>query len=334
MMIEFTIYVILAAFLFWPERGIVMRWQRGRRLRSRQAIEDALMHINQRQHEGRPGSIESLSSSMKLPPRYILELVNRMDQQGLLNVTGDGLSLSSDGHRWALQVVRAHRLFERYLADETAVPMEALHTTAHRLEHTVSVDQVNKMDADMGHPAYDPQGDPIPNESGEVEPLAGQSLVDWPVNEIALIVHIEDEPDEVYAQIIADGLEPGMLLTVIESTGTRIVCESERNEHVLAPVVAANITVQAAPSGISRRQGDRLSELGLGSKGRVVAIDAACRGLTRRRFLDLGITPGVTIESVLENAFNDPTAYRVRGAMIALRREQADMVWIENAERK
>ncbi|MBT5876452.1 MAG: ferrous iron transport protein A [Candidatus Latescibacteria bacterium] len=125
-----------------------------------------------------------------------------------------------------------------------------------------------------------------------------------------------------------------MLLTVIESTGTRIVCESERNEHVLAPVVAANITVQAAPSGISRRQGDRLSELGLGSKGRVVAIDAACRGLTRRRFLDLGITPGVTIESVLENAFNDPTAYRVRGAMIALRREQADMVWIENAERK
>ncbi len=324
--------LILAAVLFWPEHGLFLRWQRNRRLHSRPAIEDALMHIHQRSHEGRPASIESLSSSMGLPIKSILELVKKMDRQGLLSISGEGLQLSAEGHRWALQVVRAHRLFERYLADETAVPMEALHTTAHRLEHTVSIDQVNKMDADMGHPAFDPQGDPIPNESGEVQPLSGQALVDFPQNGHARIVHIEDEPYEVYAQIIAEGLEPGMLLTIVESSPTRVVVESDRDEHVLAPVVAANITVQEAPTGVVEQQGEPLTTLPMGEKGRVVAIGASCRGLTRRRFLDLGITPGVSIEPVMESAFHDPTAYRVRGTLIALRREQADMVWIEKIE--
>ncbi len=323
------IIVLLVLLLFWPERGLFVLWQRDRRLQSRQAIEDALMHLHQRQHEDRPGSIESLSSSMKLPSSAILDLVNRMDQQGLLSVAGEGLLLSPDGHRWALQIVRAHRLFERYLADETAVPMEALHITAHRLEHTVTVDEVNKMDADLGHPAFDPQGDPIPNEAGEVEKLSGQSIVDWPIGQPGVIVHIEDEPQEVYAQIIADGLEPGMLITVIDATRTRVVLESERNEHVLAPVVAANLTIAPAPDDAKGLRGDRLTTLGIGQKGRVVAIDAACRGLTRRRFLDLGITPGVTIEPVMASAFQDPTAYRLRGTMIALRKAQADMILIE-----
>lgn len=332
-MAAWLILTVLGLIIFWPEYGLYMRWRRNRRLNSRRAVEDALMHIHQRQHEGRPASVESLSSSLRMPPRSILGLIQRMEGQRLLIVSGDGIHLSTEGHRWALQVVRAHRLLERYLADETSVPMEELHSRAHRLEHSVSTDELNKLDADLGHPAFDPQGDPIPSAGGEEPPvIAGRSLVDWPTNTTAQIVHIEDEPDEVYAQIVAEGLEPGMVVNVIESSETRLVIETERMEvAVLAPVVAANVSVVKTSGETHARQGRRLSSLKMGEPGRVIAIDSACRGLTRRRFLDLGITPGVMIEPVMESAFRDPTAYRVRGSLIALRREQSDLIRIEPA---
>ena len=326
-MMEWLVIIVMALVLFWPEHGLYIRWRRHRWLNSRHAVEDALRHIHQRQHEGRPASVESLSSSLRIPPKSVLVLVYRLENMGLLTVSGDGLRLSSEGHRWALQVVRAHRLFERYLADETSVSTLDLHGRAHQLEHTVSTDEINKLDADMGHPAFDPQGDPIPTADGEVQPLASRSLVDWPVNTAAQIVHVEDEPAEVYAQIVAEGLEPGMVVAIIDSSATRLVVETGTTEHVLAPVVAANISVREAPKTTTTRQGERLSSLKMGEQGRVTAIDPACRGLTRRRFLDMGITPGVMISPELESAFREPTAYRVRGTLIVLRREQADLIW-------
>lgn len=325
--------VALLLVLFWPERGVFIRWRRARRLNSRQVIEDALMHVHHRQHNGRPASIESLSAALGIPTGGILKLVQRMEAQALLVMTGEGLRLTGGGHRWALQVVRAHRLFERYLADETGVPMQEVHGRAHRLEHTVSAAELNKLDADLGHPAFDAHGDPIPNEAGQLQNVSSQSLVDWPVNRAAQIVHVEDEPPEVYAQIVAEGLSPGMIVTPIESDATRLVIESDGMEHVLAPAIAANISVREAPAEDHAPRGRRLSTLTMGERARVVGIDPTCRGLTRRRFLDLGLTPGARVEAVMQSVFRNPAAYRVRNTLIALRRDQADLVWIEDEKR-
>lgn len=324
----FLVGALLIA-IFWPGQGLYARWRRSLRLQSRQAIEDAMTHLHQWRHEERPVSVELLANTLGMTAPDILVLVNRMSQQGLIIIKGDGLRLTPVGHRWALQVIRAHRLFERYLADETSVPMEELHARADQLEHTLTKAQVDKMDADMGHPAFDPQGDPIPNEAGELQIVESQPLVDWPVDNPAEIVHIEDEPAEVYAQIAAIGLRPGMVVTVLEASALRLVLETESVEHFLAPVVAANISVRPASLNVGIRKGIRLTELENGGKSRMLSLDSTCQGLTRRRFLDLGITPGVSIERVMQSAFHEPTAYRVRGTLIALRREQSDMIWIE-----
>ena len=77
-----------------------------------------------------------------------------------------------------------------------------------------------------------------------------------------------------------------------------------------------------------------LSELKLGEQARVsgVAPDAdAAAALVRRRIMDLGITPGALIRAELANAGGCARAYRVRGALVALRREQADAINIESA---
>lgn len=69
-----------------------------------------------------------------------------------------------------------------------------------------------------------------------------------------------------------------------------------------------------------------LDQLQPGAKARVQALSSA--GIERRRFMDLGILPGARIEVELQNPLGDPTAYRIRGAVIALRREQAHQIHI------
>jgi DtxR family Mn-dependent transcriptional regulator len=69
-----------------------------------------------------------------------------------------------------------------------------------------------------------------------------------------------------------------------------------------------------------------LSTLKLGEQATVTGISPACRGLERRRFMDLGILPGTQIEVDLSSPSGDPMAYRIRGALVALRYEQANMI--------
>lgn len=327
--VVYLLGLVMLLLLFAPQWGMIVRWRQRRWLRSREAIEDALMHLHQREHQGRRASVESVAGALGVPVRLALMLIQRMESQGLLRTEAAGLTLTPDGHRLAVQVVRAHRLFERYLAYETSIPPHEVHDAAHRFEHSLTPQQLEQLDAYMGHPLTDPHGDPIPSASGEISEVRGQSLVDLPTGKPAQIVHVEDEPAYVYAQIVAEGLRPGMVVTVIDRSPTRIELESESDEHVLAPVVAANITVREAVSAARPTEAERLGSLQPGERAKVVRIDDACQGLTRRRFLDLGITPGTEIEVVMRSPFGDPTAYRVRGSLIALRREQADWIWVQ-----
>lgn len=71
----------------------------------------------------------------------------------------------------------------------------------------------------------------------------------------------------------------------------------------------------------------RLTELARSQEARVVALHST--GLNRRRLMDLGILPGTAIRVELTNPLGDPTAYEIRGSVIALRREQAREIEIQ-----
>jgi DtxR family Mn-dependent transcriptional regulator len=73
-----------------------------------------------------------------------------------------------------------------------------------------------------------------------------------------------------------------------------------------------------------------LSELEHGEIGRVLGIHPSLQGPQRRRLLDLGLTPGTLVEAELESAGGDPVAYRIRGTLIALRRDQASWIQIDS----
>ncbi|MEE8385244.1 MAG: FeoA family protein [Dehalococcoidia bacterium] len=72
----------------------------------------------------------------------------------------------------------------------------------------------------------------------------------------------------------------------------------------------------------------RLTSLRPGQTATVRALDNALQGAGRSRLLDLGLTPGTTVAAERSSMFRDPVAYRIRGALVALRRQQADLVLI------
>ncbi len=331
-LIVVTLVLALSVGLFWPSIGLAWRWRRGLAASDRVEVEDALKHLWDGEYRQRPATLESLAGSLGLSGRAAAELVDRLGRLGLLHHDDSALHLTSDGRREALRVIRIHRLWERYLADETGLDAREWHAHAERREHGTSDQQADALAATLGYPRFDPHGDPIPMPSGEVPPHQGMPLTQLLADQAAEIVHIEDEPEAVFAQIAAAGLVPGMRVRVLDRSPQRIRIEAETDEVVLAPVVAANVTVLLieAPSSVTTTS--RMSALAPGESAEVVALAASCRGAQRRRLLDLGLVPGTRVTSELRGPSGDPTAYRIRGALIALRHDQASHIFVHKRE--
>ncbi len=325
-----VVLVTIAAVLFWPERGLIPRWQQAHRLTARVLSEDALKHIYKSELKQRRPTIESLAGALHITVSLATDILSQLAAREMLQFEQGEFGLTFAGRDYALHIIRAHRLWERHLAENTGLTEAEWHNQAERLEHTLSPVQANVLAAQLGHPTHDPHGDPIPTASGKLVAHGGQPLIAMS-NDVPLqIVHLEDEPDMLYAQLVAEGLHPGMQVRLAEITPQRVRFWSNAGEHVLAPMVAANISVVALPQMRMTRPALResLADVRPGENAIVQAILPACRGSERRRFLDLGILPGTHIKAELGSPSGDPTAYRIRGALIALRREQARYIII------
>lgn len=309
---------------------LVFRWSvRSRAAQDRQRLEDGLKHLFDLEYRGRHGSLASLSGALRVPDHVALKLVTRMQTQGLLVARGAEFDLTREGERLALQVIRAHRLLERYFADEARLPLPKVHAAAERGEHHLTPEAADRLSASMGHPAVDPHGDPIPTREGFVPPAAGVSATAWPMDQLARVVHLEDEPPVAYAQLVAAGIHVGQIVRVIDASPERLLLTDGENEFPLAPAVAANIFLEAAPPSAVHEHAMRLTELATGQAASVIGLDEGCQGYSRRRLMDLGFTAGATIRAALNTFAGDPRAYEVRGTLVALRREQASHVLVQ-----
>jgi DtxR family Mn-dependent transcriptional regulator len=321
----------LAYWLFRPGQGLVWRWRRSRKMTARVLAEDALKHIHRCERHGRRPSLDSVAGALQVSDDDAASLLADLEARELVTLEGNEFRLTPSGRSYALHVIRAHRLWERYLAEETGFAMTEWHDRADSAEHDLSPSEADALAAELGHPTHDPHGDPIPTAAGQMVTHGGRPLNLMPPDRPLRIVHLEDEPEAMFAQIVAEGLSPGMVVQLIESSSRRVRFWADGDEHVLAPIVAANISVVPVRSRSLQKTepGVGLSILRPEESGEVIHISQACRGSERRRFLDLGITPGTPITAEITSPGGDLTAYRIRDALIALRREQAAYIRVK-----
>lgn len=329
--------LLLTGVFLWPDKGILARWQQGRQMTDRARREDALKHIHKWQQNGRRPTVESIAGALHISTNKTTDLLTELQADQLVQFKNSNITLTPAGQDSALHIIRAHRLWERYLAEKTGFSESEWHSQADQQEHQLTPEAANALSARLGHPTHDPHGDPIPTAQGSYVEHGGQPLNELQPNVPGRIVHLEDEPEAVYAQLVAEGLYLGQVVRLIEATPTRIQFWTNGGEHLLAPIVASNISVVPLQMDVAETAVDdeivgmKLADLPLGESAEVVKISPNCRGAERRRFMDLGILPGTEITAEMRSPSGEPTAYRIRGASIALRQNQANYIYVKQA---
>ncbi len=334
-LLVFALVATLAVALVWPRRGLFARLVRGRSARERIELEDALKHLYKCEYRGGDASVESLAGALEIGRTRASSLLAELREAGLTR-PGETAVLSEEGRAYALRIIRTHRLWERFLADRTGIQPGEWHERAEDREHFLTEDETDRLDARLGHPRYDPHGDPIPTASGDLPAVAGVPLSHLPPGTVARIVHLEDEPRELYDRLVKAGLSPGMTLRVldhpVDEGGSALAGDREPGavgievagaRLAIDGAAALNVTVERVEEpAVDPASVRTLEDLADGEEARVLGISPVCQGSQRRRLLDLGIVPGTVVRSELHAAGGDPRAFLVRGALVALRREQ------------
>ncbi len=323
-LLVFFVLLLVSGVILWPGRGIGARLRRLARLTERVRMEDVLKQLYKLEYDKLPATAESVAGGVQISRQQAIRLLQRLEERHLVTAGAATFELTEPGRAQALHIVRTHRLWERFLADRTGTPPEDWHPQAEAREHLMSVAETEDLAAALGHPVYDPHGDPIPTPAGEMPSRTGVPLSALAPGERGLIIHLEDEPGEIYREIVALGLGLMTPLERLEGEAGRVRFRIGGEHHDVSSSVARNITVEASENEVSDRRWKRtLADVPPGDSATVAAISPLCRGPARRRLLDLGVVPGTVIHARMRSAGGDPVAYDIRGALIALRREQA-----------
>jgi DtxR family transcriptional regulator, Mn-dependent transcriptional regulator len=255
--------------------------------------------------------------------------VSDLAVDGRIEAAGGGWRLTEAGRLRAVELLRAHRLLETYLAREGGRPAGALHAEADAAEHHLSTERINELADALNRPRFDPHGDPIPERAHELHQPRQMDLTQVSAGSRVRIAHIEDEPEEDFSKLVALGLAVELPLLVKVRERGRTVVELAGEELELPAALAAHVEVAPWPEGESIPEDlRRLSALRPGEAGEVEFISPACLGPERRRLLDFGMVPGSEVRCEFRSPFGSPAAYAVRGSTIGLRRSQANNIFI------
>lgn len=292
--------------------------------------EDILKTIYNQNYENAVCDIEIIAGKLNKTNQQIENSVEQLKNSDLVKSENNELSLTNAGKEYALKIIRFHRLYEKYLADKTDVDEQSWHKVAEEVEHNLTQEEAEKLAAQIGNPVFDPHGDPIPSAEGELPIEKGIPLTQLNYGEISVVIHIEDEPHNIYESILNKGIYKGMQIRFLGTFHNEVSFYANEKLCSLSTEEANNIHV-GIPKLEKIHLGEfrKLSSLGVGEKGKIIGIAKSLRGQQRRRLMDLGLVPGTLIETELESMTGDPIAYRIRGTTIALRKNQADKIYIE-----
>src|SRR5438270_5184886 len=142
------------------------------------AIEDYAKAIYALERRGsHTVTTNALADRLGVTPGSASGMVKRLGELGLAEHRPyHGVSLTAEGRRVALEVMRHHRLLESYLVESLGVPWDRVHEEAEVLEHVLSEDLEELIAAKLGDPTHDPHGDPIPTRDLTIEEEPTQSL--------------------------------------------------------------------------------------------------------------------------------------------------------------
>lgn len=184
-----------------------------------------------------------LAESIGVSGPTVTATLHRLESHGLVSREGRSVTLTEEGRTRALDIVRRHRLAERFLVDALGLKWDEAHEDACLLEHALSPRVLSALETFLDNPAFCPHGHPIPAADGSVHTVTGVLLSDTDAGCTVRVLRV-NEDDELLGYIGDLGLKPGAVVEVIEA----------------APFDGPlTVTISGATTAISREVGSRVT---------------------------------------------------------------------------
>ena len=160
-------------------------------------------------------STNDVAAKLNTKAASVTDMLKRLNTKQVLNYEKyRGFSLSDEGERVALGIVRKHRLWEFFLVEKLQFGWDEVHAIAEELEHITSKVLIERLDNFLGNPKFDPHGDPIPDSNGKIQILPQINLVDMPIGETAKVSAVGSQSTELLELLTHKKIEIGTPITI------------------------------------------------------------------------------------------------------------------------
>ena len=212
-----------------------------------EAIQDYVKAIYGLEGESGRAATNALAERLGVAPASASGMLRRLAELELVTYEPyRGATLTPRGRRLALEVIRHHRLLERYLVDTLQLPLELVHEEADRLEHALSEDLEALIDRSLGFPTHDPHGDPIPDAELRLAHRELRSLDELTPGETAIVRRVPDADRDVLRYLTDLRLVPGERVSMRVSAPFQgpVTIEVGGDTHAIARALATSIGVE------------------------------------------------------------------------------------------
>jgi DtxR family transcriptional regulator, Mn-dependent transcriptional regulator len=208
------------------------------------AVQDYLKAIYTLESAGERVTTSALARRMHVSAPSATAMTKRLDELGLVErLPYRGVALTDAGRRNALEVLRHHRLLERYLVDRLGLSLDEVHAEAELLEHALSEVLEARIDEDLGYPTHDPHGDPIPDSELRLTHPDDRSLLELEPGARVSIARVPDDDPALLRYLGTLGLVPGSRLELVARApfDGPVTVRTDRGEHAISRDLADRI---------------------------------------------------------------------------------------------
>ncbi|MBF9254749.1 metal-dependent transcriptional regulator [Pontibacter sp. 172403-2] len=190
-------------------------------------------------------STNALADALDTRAASVTDMLRKLSAKNMVHyVKYRGVTLTEAGERVALQVIRKHRLWEVFLVDKLQFNWDEVHEVAEELEHVTSELLTKRLDEFLGYPRFDPHGDPIPSETGEINQPRQKLLAAMDIAETGTVVGVNDSQPHFLKYLDKIGISLGSKVKVTDKMlydssmeihiegGTTILVSSEVSNNI------------------------------------------------------------------------------------------------------
>ena len=183
------------------------------------STQDYLKHIYELNSNGESATTNALSERLNVKPASVTNMVQKLASAKPALVEyqkHQGVTLTNEGKKAALEVIRHHRLLEAWLVQTLGYSWDEVHEEAERLEHVISEDFERRIAAAMGHPLRDPHGELIPTADLKMPVEVSTPLSALRPNQKAKIQSVRSAEDNLLRYLESQGLVPDAQIEILD----------------------------------------------------------------------------------------------------------------------